>query len=432
MGDDYGAHRWDGLQNYPTLYLDDVSEIPFLVNISGVEEYQHRARVRAGDDDLFAAVTPPVSGYEDYCRNRLGLGTPDLVQAEPSGNLLAVATACQEGRAFARIVERAREGSGLCIHPYMSIEPVWELARRVAASASVPVQVIGPPPPVTWIANDKLRFGALVVDVLGKGWIVRTESSRDPAELARHLQAIGRSYDRVGLKRTRCASAMGNRVFLSRDLDTIGKCERAVHDFLSSTEWRGDEDVLAVAWEETDRSPSTQTWIPPAGQGKPRVEGVYEQILEGPERVFVGSRPSRLGARLNQRLVEASRRVAAALQELGYVGRCSFDFLVVGEDRIRLTECNGRWGGTSIPMSLVNRLKGTPRPPYRAQDFVRAGLVGATFEEVLALADEGRYVFYNVGPLEASGKLDVIAFGPTQEQAEWALAEELPRRLGLS
>ncbi len=60
----YADHEWRGEDAYPTLYLDDVSDIPFLVNIAGVEEYQHRARVRAGDGDLFAAVTPVVEGYE--------------------------------------------------------------------------------------------------------------------------------------------------------------------------------------------------------------------------------------------------------------------------------------------------------------------------------------------------------------------------------
>ena len=77
-----------------TLYLDDVSEIPFLVDIAGVEEYQHRARVRAATGDLFAAVTEPNTVYEDYCQATLKLGSPRFVQAESSENLLAVAKGC--------------------------------------------------------------------------------------------------------------------------------------------------------------------------------------------------------------------------------------------------------------------------------------------------------------------------------------------------
>nr|MDJ0976626.1 hypothetical protein [Planctomycetota bacterium] len=215
--------------------------------------------------------------------------------------------------------------------------------------------------------------------------------------------------------------------------------------FLERTQWQGDEPVLAVVWEQTDLSPSTQLWIPPLGLGPPRLEGIYVQILEGPNRIFVGSRPSPLPMAVHRRLAEAATAVATALQAMGYAGRCSFDHLVVGdpadEPRLLFTECNGRWGGTSLPMSLVDRLRpGSTRPPYRAQDLVHEGLVGMTFPEVLErVGDElfdprtgsGRYVFYNVGPLEPVGKIDVIAFGETQADAERAMTEELPPLLGL-
>jgi len=44
----FEAHRWQrGDTPHPTLQLDDVSGIPFLVDVAGVEEYQHRGRLRA-------------------------------------------------------------------------------------------------------------------------------------------------------------------------------------------------------------------------------------------------------------------------------------------------------------------------------------------------------------------------------------------------
>lgn len=52
--------------------------------------------------------------------------------------------------------------------------------------------------------------------------------------------------------------------------------------------------------------------------------------------------------------------LARVFQHLGYVGRCSFDMMLVGpniqESEIELIECNGRWGGTSLPMTLMNRM----------------------------------------------------------------------------
>ena len=160
--------------------------------------------------------------------------------------------------------------------------------------------------------------------------------------------------------------------------------------------------------------------------------------------MFLGSRPSTLPGRVNRALGESSLRVSSALQSLGYAGRCSFDYLVVGDPdgdfELHFTECNGRWGGTSTPMSLLDRLCDGQRPPYRAQDFVRPGLVGASFAEVLGSVGnetydpqtgEGHYVFYNVGPLANTGKLDVIALGEPQEHAEDLMEVHLPHLLGV-
>jgi len=446
----YLDRAWNGRfdDGRPTLYLDDVSAIPFLIGVSAVEEYQHRARVRAGDGDLVASVTPPVAAYQTYCRDRLRLGDPEIIVAEVVTEAIAVTQACWEGKAFDRIVERATP-NGLTIHPYMSIEPVWELAARVKKETGGTCSVIGPPPPVTWVANDKALFSEVVRAVLGSDWLVDTRSDGDPKSLARHLAELAETHELVALKRARCASGMGNQIFEAGVLrrKSTRDVESDVRSFLQRTEWDGQESVLAVGWEEATVTPSTQLWLPPPGQGPPELQGVYEQILTPGTSVFLGSRPSSLPDAVNRRVGEASLALATAFQELGYVGRCSFDLLVVGDPRgdhrIRFVECNGRWGGTSIPMHLVDRVvqQHNERPPYRAQDFEHPDLVALPFEKILervgdALYDtpsgRGRYIFYNVGPLAKVGKLDVIALGKTQEDAEKALEEELPERLGLA
>ena len=72
--------------------------------------------------------------------------------------------------------------------------------------------------------------------------------------------------------------------------------------------------------------------------------------------------------------------------------------------------------------------------------YKRQELVGADFGEILervgdeafdVLTGTGRFIFYNTGPLREHGKLDVIAMGETQSQAEAALEEDLPKLLGL-
>lgn len=440
----YSAQRWDASgSTWPTLHLDDVSGIPFLVDVAGIEEYQHRGRLRAGDGDIYATITAAATGYERYCQDVLRLGAPEHLVAKPLGPPIAVANACSTGATYHRLVEVAKASVGFAVHPYMGIEDVWTLANKLSFDAGVPVRVLAPPPPVTWIANDKAVFDDLVTCVLGSDALVATLTATDPATIASNLQSLTADYERVGLKRTRCASAMGNAVFPASAVATLDEATANVNAFLNRTEWPGDEPVLAVAWHDTDLSPSTQLWIPPNGQGVPRLDGVYEQILAGEEKVFVGSRPSTLPERLNRTLGEQALRVGGALQELGYVGRCSFDHLVEGDPhgafRVLFTECNGRWGGTSMPMSLIDRLISAPRPPYRAQDVVFPHLVGSDFAEVLrrvgadafdATTGQGRFLFYNLGPLHDHGKFDVISIGVDQADAETGMLERLPELLG--
>ena len=69
----YEAHR-SGLGDpaYPVLQLDDVSAIPFLADIAGVEEYQHRGRLRAGGEGVCTERVAKVGGKEAARRGRGG------------------------------------------------------------------------------------------------------------------------------------------------------------------------------------------------------------------------------------------------------------------------------------------------------------------------------------------------------------------------
>ena len=445
----YRSHYWTPSQEeLPVLHLEDLTGIPFLDGVAGILEYQHRARVRAGDGDLFAAGTAPAEGYEAYCRNLLELGSPDFIFAS-GDDPMEVCLACLQPEAFQRLKRRADEAGGLVIHPYMSIEATWQLAQALAEKGAGQVAVLGPPTPVLWVANDKAHFSTLVERVLGPEWIVETRRSRDPLVLAEALRDLAQSCDQVGLKRTRCASAMGNAVFDGGELRRLsaGECRAIIDEFLTRTRWCDGEDVLVVEWRDTDLSPSTQLWIPPEEDGPPQLDGVYEQLLEGPEKVFLGSYPSTLPEAVNQALLDASLQVAAALQRMGYVGRCSFDFIVTGdpdgEFHAQFTECNGRWGGTSTPMHLIDRIVPyeDERPTYVATDyFLPESHRGMTFRDIqTALGEQlytpenggGRFILYNVGPLTEHGKFDVISLGDDPEDAQHGLDEVLPGLLGI-
>ena len=86
----------------------------------------------------------------------------------------------------------------------MGIEDVWELAAMLSVDSRTPVRVISPPPPVTWIANDKALFDELVARVLGRDALVDTRISRDAGGMETDLRMLAQRHDRVEIGRASC------------------------------------------------------------------------------------------------------------------------------------------------------------------------------------------------------------------------------------
>jgi hypothetical protein len=331
------------------------------------------------------------------------------------------------------------------LHPYMADSGVWELSRRLTAAVGRPVPVLGPPPELCRQVNDKVRFLSLVAQVLGPDRAGEYRACADGAELALGARDLARKGPAVGFKRPSCSSALGNRVLPSAQIRELPPADlvRLVLDLLRDMGWEAGETVLVTRWESPLLSPSVQLWIPPAGQGAILCEGIFRQrFAAGSAGRFAGAVPAALPAELDRQLREESVAVATVLQRLGYVGRCSFDAILVGERledaAIRYVDGNGRWGGVSTPMTLLNRLFGDHRGlGYALGDCTAPGLAGLPFTELVRLLEPdlyspshpaGHLVLYSVGGLAESGNFSVICLGRSSLEAE-ELLFDLPRRL---
>jgi hypothetical protein len=151
----------------------------------------------------------------------------------------------------------------------------------------------------------------------------------------------------LGAAETRGRTLEDLRSYLLSVLETIG--------------WRGRFPLLVEVWDSPVlANPSIQTWIPERREGPPILEGIYEQVVTGPEGSFVGSVPAELPNRWEEQVTQEALKLATLFQYLGYFGRCSFDAVIAGNDyenaELHWIECNGRWGGVSMPMTLANRL----------------------------------------------------------------------------
>ncbi len=391
----FGAHTRPGLSANLWLVIGDTREIA-LTKAGREKTYEYRLSLLARPGDMAVFGDEPHCDFERYRCQQIGLGPIVSINARrvPSHPLLPLAERCLlDGAAFLEIVERTQWAGGLSIVPHIGMGSVWRLAAAVADATSLDVCVASPPPRLTRRVNDKLWFARLAAEILGETALPPTYAAYGPAVLADRIRSLARSAERVVVKVPDSAGAAGNVCLAAREVAdaSLWDIKNRMLGVLRALGWYDTYPLLVGVWDvPVLSSPSVQLWIPAVTEGPPIIEGVFEQILEGEERSFVGSVPAELPERWQRRLAEDAMRLASALQFLGYFGRCSLDTLLVGQTldsaSLHWIECNGRWGGVSVPMTIVNRLTsgrakpkfvvvqrtGDSRPPQAFADVLRA------------------------------------------------------------
>jgi hypothetical protein len=283
--------------------------------------------------------------------------------------------------------------------------------------------------------NDKLWFSQRVREILGRGAAAPDAGVYSTAQLILHLIRLARCNPRIAVKLVDSASSAGILVLNAEEFD--GRSLREIRDLvlqrLQRVGWRGSYPLLAVAWEQPVlASPSVHLWIPEHEAGEPLCEGVFDQRVVGHVSEFAGAAPSALPAALQHRLAGEAVRIGAVFQRLGYFGRCSFDAIVVGERAERAlvhwVECNGRWGGVSLPLTLVNRLTGNwAEHPFVVLEEAHLELAPRSFESVLAALEGQLYerggaagvVLLSPGRLEQGDGFELLAIGKSVEEARF-------------
>jgi hypothetical protein len=365
MANVFGAGVGPGLMEGPALLIGDVREIA-LSNPQRSEIYEYRISTLAADGDILLISGGRNTAFERYRNDVLGLGTLDVITlpVETRNEHVPLATRCAlRPDALDAIAAKASQAGGLTILPYIGTGSVWVLAAAIAERAGTLVRVAAPPPRLTRRINDKAWFARRVAEVLGSHAQPKFRSVYGPAALAGQVERLARQADRLVIKVPDSAGSLGNISLSAADIRdrTLEDLRSHLLSVLETIGWRGRFPLLVEVWDSPVRAnPSIQTWIPESPEGPPILEGIYEQVVTGTEGAFVGSVPAALPNRRVEQVTHEALKLATLFQHLGYFGRCSFDAVIAGNDyanaELHWIECNGRWGGVSMPMTLANRL----------------------------------------------------------------------------
>lgn len=437
--DVFGKGVGTGLADRPSLHIHDVDRA-FQGGSPVMRE--HRALFLARGDDL-VLLGKPSEDFVKYCREDLRLGRVEVLSPRPSRRPRHLAfRALHDAELRGRVERVARIAGGLNVVPYQATGGVWALAGRIATSAGVPVDVGGPPPRLCSAVNDKIWFTRQVARLLGARHLPPTTSASSWVHLAEKVRRIARTHGKVAIKLPSAAGSAGNLVLDSSEIRafaSLAALRTHLVDLFTGLGWTHPFPTLVSVWEESVLlSPSLQAWIPRIEDGPPILEGVFDQSVTGPRGRFVGCAPSTLPAEQQERIACEGALILRLFQELGWYGRCSLDTILVGsqlaEAELHWVECNGRWGGTSIPMTLVNRLAGG----WAHRPFVTAGgLLPEGRQRFHQLRERARsrlfdpdvgggLVFLSPGPRETGVGFAVLSVGRSMPEAR----EELSHFLG--
>ncbi len=436
-----------GITDEPVLHLDDFSEIPVIGKNDDSRALQQRARIRACDGDWVVQSRMIERGFSDYFEYDLGLGRVKwFYPAVKENNPRQIALACIRDRRLRHDLEHALRHEGLrYIHPHVSNRNVWQLAAHLHQSTRMPISVIGPSPALAAWANDKIEFTQAVERLFGQEFVPHTEVAYNFATLSKIVARLAATHQKIGIKYPYGTGGHGNFLFDSRSVR--GRSLRQVRGFLKQqlygVRWPKKGRVLVDVWQtNVINSPSVQTWIPPLNCGEPIIEGVFVQTIADEQGHFVGSAQSNLPNEIEQQIVNQGFLLATLFQHLGYVGRCSFDLILIGQDlsncRLEFIECNARWGGTSGPMTLANRIGLGTHQRYCVRRIDVADLWQMEFAELqrelkdtlyLPTTGQGHLVLFNPARIKEQSAIDVIVIAPSHDEVQEWVAREIPDRL---
>lgn len=382
--------------------------------------------------------------FERYLTAFAGLDRVTFVAGDPAFQMSVSQEAQKSGPLHDALVQFAGGQDDLTLKPYLTTGHTWCLARHLWQETGTRIAVCGPTPRTGRRANDKLWFATLAHALLGQDATPPTLSAFGPAAAAGLVAYLAKRDDRVIVKVPDSAGAAGNIVFASAQLrgHSLTYIRQLLLDRLHATRWQDSYPVLVGVWDEgVTHSPSAQIWVPLPEDGPPQFLGLFEQHVRGGIGAFAGAARSDLPAMVRDRLQEEALCIARLLQHVGYFGQCGLDAVICHGDthapQVHWIECNGRWGGVSIPLHLAGRLCPQKEPAglqivqETRPDFqhVETGAYLAALDGLLARPDHPADGIIVLSPpqSERGMMLNWLVLAPSQALAEARVAEAVAR-----
>lgn len=435
---DFGPYVRQGDGAGPSLLIGDQSTIE-LYSRADASTLDHRMTLLAGPSDI-AIVRRRSRSFETYLHDALGLEGLTFLEMNGDDPRPVCAQCRTEPKVFERLTEKLLKSSGLTVKSYLTTGHDWRLAQALGDATRCTVHVHGPAPRIGHRANDKLWFWRQARRILGTRTVPPTFHAFGPAAAAAQVARVAASGGDAIVKVPSSAGGTGNLRLPANIVGglTLAQVRALIVGRLHAAGWQDTYPILVGVWEKNaSQSPSAQVFIPLPHDGPPRIDGLFEQRISGPQGQFVGAVPAILPDQIHNRMIQEAKRLAMVFQALGYFGYCSFDALLLEDGTLHWIECNGRWSGVSIPLAAarihVGHISGgiAIAQDHMGRPGINTEALIDTLDDLLYRKGNSRGGLLLLSPPSEAGPLlfNAVAVAATQSAAE-DLLEEGRRRLG--
>ncbi len=348
-------------------YLDKRLPVVFLYNnIESFFEFLYRAETDAlprkkyipnrqyskGDrgllslgDSKLVFVSAPVP-HADYLRTNLCYARTEYAYPANPSPWLSL-DILQEPPLLNRLVEYAGPGRALQLVAYATTPQFMQLVEKLRADFGLTVLLPeSPAPGCEWVRDhidSKAGFRSLASrwlkdaeTLLPEGLACKT--TLEAASAARWFCERGKP---CVVKTDGGESGIGQHIFRpGGGLST----EAIFHELEADPYLRDDLIIVEERIEASNHlSPSLEVYVPPQGEGEPRITYISNQLFLGVSD-FYGLLISREHTQTNWYpvLAESGLIIARKLQEMGYAGHFDIDTVVDDHERVYLIELNSR------------------------------------------------------------------------------------------
>lgn len=380
---------------------------------------EHNFLFVADKNDILITRKPVNIYFEKYISKKVGYSLPTIITLRHNYNSKSFyESIINDKKTILEIINLVKNNSdNQTIHPYLYNNSIKQIGDILISCSGKNINYESPPSLLKQKLKQKIYFKTLVKNILG-------DNKTPPFYIAENIEAFIKIIKQLESKKSMAMlklpfkiGSQNNYKINIKNSKKIINVIKKINDLIDNGTNYFKEPLLIEKFIESAKCfPTVQLFI--KGEGRIKLIRICNQIIDFNWRCIGSNYPVNLKYELKEKIIEDSLKLARYISTTGYKGNCNFD-LIVKNNSYYFLECNPRWGSTSYPSLLMQKLFPDNKNYYYAEELYSPELKNLSVALLLKKSDTYLYdklnndegiIIYNISKLQLFGKMSYISF----------------------